>query len=83
MEFHIVPVTAFQQNCSILVCPETKKAAIVDPGGDIFIHGQPNGVGRLATLPWDWTAGCIAVSDAEIEKLWSITPIGTPVEILP
>ncbi|NRQ07503.1 hypothetical protein XMV201_001302 [Aliiroseovarius sp. xm-v-201] len=53
------------------------------PGGDIFIHGQPNGVGRLVTLPGDWTAGCIAVSDAEIEELWSITPDGTEVEIRP
>ncbi|ROS04842.1 glyoxylase-like metal-dependent hydrolase (beta-lactamase superfamily II) [Sinobacterium caligoides] len=31
----IVPVTAYQQNCSILVCEDTKKAAIVDPGGDV------------------------------------------------
>ena len=53
------------------------------PGGDIFIHGQPNGFGRLTTLPYDWTAGCIAVSDAEIEELWRITPVGTEVEIRP
>ncbi|MCP3969509.1 MAG: L,D-transpeptidase family protein [Rhodobacteraceae bacterium] len=54
-----------------------------DPGGDIFIHGQPNGAGRLTTLPWDWTAGCIAVSNAEIEALWRIAPTGTQVEIRP
>ena len=53
------------------------------PGGDIFIHGQPNGVGSLVTLPYDWTAGCIAVSDAEIEELWRVTPTGTEVEIRP
>jgi len=35
MEFEIFPVTAFQQNCSLIVCPETGKAAFVDPGGDI------------------------------------------------
>ena len=35
MEFHIVPVTNFQQNCSVLVCPDSQKAAVVDPGGDI------------------------------------------------
>ena len=35
MEFHIVPVTPFQQNCSILVCKKTRKAAIVDPGGEV------------------------------------------------
>lgn len=35
MQYYIVPVTPFQQNCSILVCETTQKAAIVDPGGDI------------------------------------------------
>ncbi len=54
-----------------------------DPGGDIFIHGQPNAFFGKATLRHDWTAGCIAVSDAEIEELWRVTPIGTEVEIRP
>ncbi len=35
MKCTIVPVTAYQQNCSILVCEETRRAAVVDPGGDI------------------------------------------------
>ena len=35
MKVTIVPVTPFQQNCSVLVCEETNRAAIVDPGGDI------------------------------------------------
>jgi murein L,D-transpeptidase YafK len=52
-------------------------------GGDIFIHGQPNSLPKAITLPGDWTAGCIAVSNAEIEELWRITPNGTPVEIRP
>lgn len=59
------------------------KAAGVSPGGDIFIHGQPNRSGRFVTIPYDWTAGCIAVSDDEIEELWAITPDGTEVEIRP
>lgn len=58
------------------------RAAGVSPGGDIFIHGQPNGFGAV-TLPHDWTAGCIAVSNAAIEELWRVTPTGTPVEIVP
>jgi len=58
-------------------------AAGVNPGGDIFIHGQPNGFERLATLSYDWTAGCIAVSDAEIEELWRVVQTGTTVEIKP
>lgn len=52
------------------------------PGGDIFIHGQPNGwVGP--TLNRDWTDGCIAVSNAEIEQLWNLIPDGTPIDIRP
>ena len=35
MKISIIPVTQFEQNCSLLVCEETKRAAIVDPGGDL------------------------------------------------
>jgi len=35
MRFKIIPVTSYQQNCSLLICEQTGKAAIVDPGGDI------------------------------------------------
>ena len=55
----------------------------VDPGGDIFIHGQPNRLGSLVTLPGDWTAGCVAVTNAEMDLLWDRVPIGTEVKILP
>jgi len=37
IRFSIVPVTSYQQNCSILICDKTNKAAIVDPGGDIDV----------------------------------------------
>lgn len=50
------------------------------PGGDIFIHGQPNGRTGPA-LARDWTDGCIAVSNAEIEQIWKHVPNGTPIEI--
>ena len=51
------------------------------PGGLIFIHGQPNGyAGRVEG---DWTDGCIALSDGEIEELWSLVGDGTPIEIVP
>jgi murein L,D-transpeptidase YafK len=54
-----------------------------DPGGSIMIHGIQNGVGWLgAAHRWiDWTDGCIAVSDSEIEEIWKLVPDGTPVEI--
>jgi len=51
-------------------------------GGAIFIHGQPNDFAG-ERVPGDWTAGCIAVSDAEIETLWELIPDGTPIEIVP
>ena len=50
-------------------------------GGDIFIHGQPTG--RPGRMFGDWTDGCIALTNAEIEELWQIVPDGTPIEIRP
>ncbi|CUH86886.1 L,D-transpeptidase catalytic domain [Phaeobacter sp. CECT 5382] len=58
-------------------------AAGVSPGGDIFIHGQPNTLGGVLILPGDWTAGCIAISDAEMDVLWELVELGTVVEIRP
>ena len=51
------------------------------PGGDIFIHGQPNG--RVGRVPGDWTDGCIAMSNAEIEEVWRMVDDGTPIVIRP
>jgi murein L,D-transpeptidase YafK len=52
------------------------------PGGDIFIHGQPNSL-PLGRMSGDWTDGCIAVSNDEIEALWLAVNDGTPIEIRP
>ncbi len=55
------------------------------PGGDIVIHGLPNGqgwIGKQHALS-DWTFGCIAVTDEEIEEIWNLVPNGTIVEIRP
>ncbi|MBF0506255.1 MAG: L,D-transpeptidase family protein [Nitrospirae bacterium] len=54
------------------------------PGGGIMIHGFPDGftmddLGKQR----DWTKGCIAVSNADIEEIWQLVPDGTPIEILP
>lgn len=64
---------------------DRKRAAALDrsPGGDIFLHGQPNTLDQGLMLKGDWTAGCIALTDAGIEELWRITPIGTEIEIRP
>lgn len=51
------------------------------PGGDIFIHGQPNGLRSDLRMRGDWTDGCIALTNAEIEELWAMVPDGTPIVI--
>lgn len=54
-----------------------------DPGGDIMIHGLRNGLGWLGRLHRrvDWTTGCIAVTDGEIEEIWRAVADGTPITI--
>jgi murein L,D-transpeptidase YafK len=52
------------------------------PGGDIFIHGQPNRWAGPA-IARDWTDGCIALSNDEIALLWKQVPDGTKIEIRP
>lgn len=55
------------------------------PGGDIMIHGLPNGQESIGGLhvEQDWTQGCIAVTNQEIEEIWRLVPNGTPIEIKP
>lgn len=56
----------------------------VSAGGDIMIHGQKNGLGHLATITQqrDWTDGCIAVTDDEMDEIMSIYKVGMPIEIV-
>ena len=54
-----------------------------DPGGDIFIHGQPNALADDALLTGDWTDGCIAVSNAEIREIFAAVQIGTIIDVQP
>ena len=51
----------------------------VSPGGDIFIHGSP----RPFRQSTDWTAGCIAVSNAEMRQIYAMVRNGTPITIYP
>lgn len=53
------------------------------PGGDIMIHGQPNGWGWFKPLfqRFDWTDGCIAVTNSEMQEIWARVPVGTPILI--
>lgn len=54
-----------------------------DPGGNIMIHGLPNGWGALGALHRlvNWTDGCIAVTNSEMRDIWARTPNGTPITI--
>jgi murein L,D-transpeptidase YafK len=51
-----------------------------EPGGDIFIHGQPN-QSTKRKKSGDWTAGCIAVKNREIEQIYAMVRTGTPITI--
>jgi murein L,D-transpeptidase YafK len=57
----------------------------IDPGGAIMIHGVENEFALLGILQHDvdWTDGCIAVTNPEIEEVWRLVPVGTTVEIKP
>ncbi|NUQ29883.1 MAG: L,D-transpeptidase family protein [Acidobacteriaceae bacterium] len=61
------------------------RAAGIDPGGDIMIHGIRNGLGWIGTFQRtvDWTRGCVAVTDEEMDEIWRLVPDGTPIEIRP
>lgn len=77
MRYAIVPVTPFQQNCSLLWCPETMRGAVVDPGGDIPLIERAiaaNGV----------TVEKILVTHAHIDHVGAVAPLaeklGLPIE---
>jgi murein L,D-transpeptidase YafK len=55
----------------------------VDPGGDIMIHGQRNWIGWLSfiTQRFNWTDGCIAVTNSDMDEIWQRVPVNTPIEI--
>jgi murein L,D-transpeptidase YafK len=57
----------------------------VDPGGNILIHGEPNILNHegKARLLKDWTAGCIALTNTDVDEVWRLVDDGTPVEIHP
>lgn len=70
--------------------PNAKDRAVaykhgVDPGGDIMIHGQANGWGWASPFVqlFSWTEGCIALSNKDMDQVWSAVDPGTPIEIRP
>lgn len=70
--------------------PSAKDRAVarqkgVSPGGDVFVHGLPNGYGWVGASHRlkDWTDGCIAVTNEEMNEIWIAVTDGTPIEIRP
>jgi murein L,D-transpeptidase YafK len=64
---------------------ESARKRGVSPGGDIMIHGLGEDFRDLGPKHYlsNWTAGCIAVTDEEIEEIWRLVPDGTQIEIRP
>jgi murein L,D-transpeptidase YafK len=66
---------------------DKRRAALhgVSPGSDIMIHGLMNGMGWTGNrhLMHDWTKGCIAVTNKEMDEIWRMASVGTKVEIVP
>lgn len=61
------------------------REAGTDPGGKIMIHGLPNGAEWVEGehTRFDWTEGCIALTNEEIDEVWELVADGTPIEIRP
>jgi len=55
------------------------------PGGDIMIHGLPKGFADLGDLHAErnWTKGCIALTNVQMDEIWRLVRDGTPIEIVP
>ena len=55
------------------------------PGGGVMIHGLPDGGSWVGEVhrEYDWTNGCIGVTDDEMNEIWELVDDGTPIEIRP
>ena len=64
---------------------ESAKKRGVDPGGHIMVHGHRNGYEGFATIVqlFNWTDGCIALSNKDMDVVWQTVNPGTPIEIRP
>ncbi|MEX0957598.1 MAG: L,D-transpeptidase family protein [Rhizobiaceae bacterium] len=83
------PGSAFHRSIHVSYPNSADRAAAAaaghSPGGDIMIHGQPNGFGWWSWLLQriDWTNGCIAVTDENMDEIWDMVENGTAIEIRP
>ena len=79
------PHSGYHLNLGISYPNAADKKRNNNPGGQIKIHGLKNGRGIIGKFQRfvDWTNGCIAVTNAEMEELYHTVPIGTPIYIHP
>lgn len=66
-------------------CANARKVG-KSPGGSIMIHGQPNNQGWFKSFfkqREDWTAGCIALHNDEMDEVLKLVKVGTPIHIRP
>lgn len=77
------PNSQFHLNLGISYPNQKDRLSSQNPGGDIKIHGLKNGLGFIGRFHrfFDWTNGCIAVTNQEIEELFDVVPVGTPIQI--
>lgn len=75
-EFHLSLGVSYPTPSQIAFATEQGKK----PGGDIFVHGGPRSYSRKGA---DWTAGCIAVTDDQIEEIYAMVSDGTQIDINP
>lgn len=75
--YHLSLRVSYPTEAQVAAAGEEGRSA----GGLIMIHGQPNGAPER--IAGDWTDGCIAVSNGEIETLWRLVPDGAEIEIVP
>ena len=75
-QFHLSIGISYPNPVDVEVARDAGKS----PGGDIFIHGKPMPYRKRVG---DWTAGCISVSDREMEKIYAMVNDGTVIDIYP
>lgn len=79
------PNSGFHLNLGISYPNANDRQRSDNPGGDIKIHGLKNGLGLIGRFHQlrDWTNGCMAVTNTEMDELYRAVPIGTPIRINP
>lgn len=74
-DFHLSMQVSYPNRSDLMIARRLGKPA----GGNICVHGQPNGVNGM--MRGDWTWGCVAMKNDDIEEMFRVVPVGTPIRI--